>query len=257
MAYRIRFYMDMNAREAMHLIELRTAPQGHPAYRRICQAMHTLIAEQAGHRVIADAMKFVDHSAVELERLKAERAAEKSARDPHRRLEQETRRLGGQISSPILLFKVQFQMRVEVTAPNPAWKLAVRCRGLSNLLLEVADISVLDCRAGDLVAIGYEALGEYGIARRRYFRKNNARGVRTHQVHSFQVNDSEIERHLVFRDYMTAHVEKALVYSDLKQELAARHPYDIDAYMDGKDAFIKEHQAKALAWSRTLRTGTE
>jgi thymidylate synthase ThyX len=77
MAYRIRFYMDMNAREAMHLIELRTAPQGHPAYRRICQAMHTLIAEQAGHRVIADAMSFADHSEVALERLKAERAAEK------------------------------------------------------------------------------------------------------------------------------------------------------------------------------------
>jgi thymidylate synthase ThyX len=77
MAYRIRFYMEMNAREAMHVIELRTAPQGHPAYRRICQAMHRLIAEQAGHRVLADAMTFVDHSAVELERLKAERAAER------------------------------------------------------------------------------------------------------------------------------------------------------------------------------------
>jgi thymidylate synthase ThyX len=77
MAYRIRYYMDMNAREAMHLIELRTAPQGHPAYRRICQAMHTLIAEQAGHRVVADAMSYADHSEVELERLKAERAAEK------------------------------------------------------------------------------------------------------------------------------------------------------------------------------------
>jgi hypothetical protein len=69
--------MEMNAREAMHLIELRTAPQGHPAYRRICQAMHALIAERAGHRLIADAMKFADHSDVELERLKAERAAEK------------------------------------------------------------------------------------------------------------------------------------------------------------------------------------
>ena len=76
MAYRIRFYMHMNAREAMHLIELRTAPQGHPAYRRICQAMHRLIAEQAGHRLIADAMMFADHSKVELERLRAERAAE-------------------------------------------------------------------------------------------------------------------------------------------------------------------------------------
>ena len=76
MAYRIRFYMQMNAREAMHVIELRTAPQGHPAYRRVCQKMHQLIAEQAGHKAIGEAMKFADHSEVELERLEAERASE-------------------------------------------------------------------------------------------------------------------------------------------------------------------------------------
>src|SRR5262245_33547832 len=75
MAYRVRFYMEMNAREAMHVIELRTAPQGHPAYRRICQTMHRLIG--ARHPAIADAMTFADHSVVELERLEAERAAER------------------------------------------------------------------------------------------------------------------------------------------------------------------------------------
>ena len=53
MAYRVRFYMEMNAREAMHVIELRTAPQGHPAYRRVCQQMHRLIADSAGHTAIA------------------------------------------------------------------------------------------------------------------------------------------------------------------------------------------------------------
>jgi len=73
MAYRVRFYMEMNAREAMHVIELRTTPQGHPAYRRICQAMHRLIA--ARHPAIAAAMTFADHSTVDLERLEAERAA--------------------------------------------------------------------------------------------------------------------------------------------------------------------------------------
>ncbi len=80
MAYRVRFYMDMNAREAMHVIELRTAPQGHPAYRRVCQQMHRLIASRAGHTAIADAMKFADHSEVELERLKAERELERKRR---------------------------------------------------------------------------------------------------------------------------------------------------------------------------------
>ncbi len=80
MAYRIRFYMDMDAREAMHVIELRTAPQGHPAYRRVCQRMHRAIAEVAGHHAIAEAMRYADHSAVELERLQSERAAERRRR---------------------------------------------------------------------------------------------------------------------------------------------------------------------------------
>ena len=48
LAYRIRFAMQMNAREAMHLLELRTMPSGHPAYRQVCQEMHRLIAEEAG-----------------------------------------------------------------------------------------------------------------------------------------------------------------------------------------------------------------
>ncbi len=76
MAYRIRFAMQMNARQAMFLIELRTTPQGHPTYRRVCQEMHRLIAEVAGHHALADAMSFADHSNVELERLEAERRTE-------------------------------------------------------------------------------------------------------------------------------------------------------------------------------------
>jgi thymidylate synthase ThyX len=76
MAYRVRFCMEMNAREAMHVIELRTSPQGHPAYRRVCQLMHRAIAETAGHHAIADAMQYADHSAVELERLQQERRME-------------------------------------------------------------------------------------------------------------------------------------------------------------------------------------
>ena len=77
MAYRVRFYMEMNAREAMHTIELRTAPAGHPSYRRVCQTMHKLIAEQAGHTAIAEAMTYANHDTIELERLESEKAAER------------------------------------------------------------------------------------------------------------------------------------------------------------------------------------
>ncbi len=73
--------MEMNAREAMHVIELRTTPQGHPSYRRVCQEMHRLIAEQAGHPGIAQAIRFADHSSGEEGRLGAERAAEDRSRN--------------------------------------------------------------------------------------------------------------------------------------------------------------------------------
>lgn len=77
LAYRVRYMMHMNAREAMHVLELRTSPQGHPAYRSVCQEMHRLIGDVAGHHAIAEMMTFVDHSAgTDLERLESERKSE-------------------------------------------------------------------------------------------------------------------------------------------------------------------------------------
>ncbi len=64
LAFRIRYAMQMNAREAMHMLELRSGEQGHPAYRVVAQDMHRLIAEHAGHRLIAEAMGFVDHASI-------------------------------------------------------------------------------------------------------------------------------------------------------------------------------------------------
>ena len=61
LAYRIRYVMQLNAREAMHVLELRSGPQGHPAYRRVAQEMHRQIADVAGHRAIAAAMRHVDY----------------------------------------------------------------------------------------------------------------------------------------------------------------------------------------------------
>ena len=76
LAYRIRYSMQMNARSAMHVVELRSSPQGHPAYRWVAQEMHRLIAERAGHRLLAEAMSHVDYGEPELERLESERRAE-------------------------------------------------------------------------------------------------------------------------------------------------------------------------------------
>ena len=81
LAFRIRYEMQMNAREAMHLIELRSGPQGHPSYRRVAHKMARLIEEQAGHRAIAGAMTYIDNSDTDLERLESERAAERNRKN--------------------------------------------------------------------------------------------------------------------------------------------------------------------------------
>jgi thymidylate synthase ThyX len=82
MAYRLRYSMQFNAREAIHLLELRSSPQGHPAYRRVALDMHRLIAERAGHRAIAAAMTHLTTDTPELERLEAERRAEQRRQRP-------------------------------------------------------------------------------------------------------------------------------------------------------------------------------
>ena len=71
LGYRIRYVLDLNAREAMHLCELRSAREGHASYRAVAQAMHTAIAER--HPTVAAAMKHVDHTTEpRLERILAE-----------------------------------------------------------------------------------------------------------------------------------------------------------------------------------------
>jgi thymidylate synthase ThyX len=74
MAFRIRFVMQMTAREALHLAELRSQPQGHPTYRRVARSMHRLISDV--HPSIGAAFEYMSDEDVDLERLEAERRTE-------------------------------------------------------------------------------------------------------------------------------------------------------------------------------------
>jgi thymidylate synthase ThyX len=60
LGYRIRYVLDLNAREAMHICELRSGREGHPTYRAVAQAIYEQIADV--HPVIAGAMRYVDTS---------------------------------------------------------------------------------------------------------------------------------------------------------------------------------------------------
>ena len=117
-----------------------------------------------------------------------------------------------------------------------------------DLLVEVGNITEVDERSSAMEALGYEAMGEFGIPSRRYFRKDNQEGIRTYQIHVFEAGSAQIDRHLAFRDYMIAHPEDARKYSELKRKLAKEHSQSINGYMDGKDSFIKEIDRKALRW---------
>jgi thymidylate synthase ThyX len=70
MAFRTRWRITLNLRELFHLAELRSAPQGHPTYRRVAQAMYTLVLRT--HPQLAEGMRFVDMGNYALERLAAE-----------------------------------------------------------------------------------------------------------------------------------------------------------------------------------------
>ncbi len=121
----------------------------------------------------------------------------------------------------------------------------IYAKPIIDILLLVEELSVADLKNSAMQALGYEALGEFGIPGRRYFRKNAPDGTRTHHVHSFERGSDEADRHLAFRDYMNSHPTLAQEYSLLKQRLAKEFPHNMDGYMDGKDMFIKHHQALA------------
>lgn len=124
----------------------------------------------------------------------------------------------------------------------------IHAKPIIDILLEVDDIVHLDEHTSKMESIGYEAMGEYGIPGRRYFRKSNSKGTRTHHVHAFDTGSYGAWRLLAFRDYMIAHPHFAKEYDELKLDLASQFPEDGVAYQEGKDTFIKDIQQKALIW---------
>lgn len=124
----------------------------------------------------------------------------------------------------------------------------IYAKPIVDLLGEVKSLPELDDQRSYMEALGYEVIGEFGIPGRRYFRKNNTESIRTYHVHIFEMGSEQVSRHLAFRDYMIAHPTDAQRYSELKRRLAQKHPTDIEAYMGGKDGFIKAIDQAAMQW---------
>lgn len=115
-----------------------------------------------------------------------------------------------------------------------------------DIMVAVKSLEQVDMISEDFSHIGYEYLGEFGIAGRRYLRKGG--DERTHQIHIFHMDDwNNIKRHLAFRDYMRTHKNERDEYAKIKKELAQSFPYDIDGYCDGKEEFVCKVEERALA----------
>lgn len=114
----------------------------------------------------------------------------------------------------------------------------------------VRDINKIDTYSDAMIAIGYEPKGENGLPGRRYFQKGGDN--RTHHVHMYEMANPEIERHLAFRDFLRAHPVIAKKYGNLKITLAKQFPYDIDAYINGKEKLAEEIEHQAIHWSKRL-----
>ena len=124
----------------------------------------------------------------------------------------------------------------------------IYAKPIIDMLGVTHDLTRLDKCSSKLQSLKYEGLGEFGIAGRRYFRKNSPSGTRTHHLHVFEDGSPEITRHLAFRDYLTAHASDARDYEALKLRLAADFPHDSRLYTEGKDQLVIEIDKRAAAW---------
>ena len=157
--------------------------------------------------------------------------------------EEEYRKEAKEISSIMSDEIVEIHHIGSTSIPN------IHAKPVIDILIGVKDIENVDKHNKEMEKLGYIAKGEFGIPGRRFFLKGLYN--RTHHVHIFQTGNTEIERHLNFRDYMISHPEEAKYYGALKKELATKFRHDNEGYCNGKDTFIKDIDKKAEEWVRT------
>lgn len=125
----------------------------------------------------------------------------------------------------------------------------LHAKPIIDMLPVLKDIKIADQLASEMEDLGYEALGEYGLPGRRYFRKGADN--RTHHVHMYDPSSNdEIERHVAVRDYLRQHPEAAAEYGALKVKLAVAHPNDIESYISGKNDFVQQLESRAVQWKQ-------
>lgn len=121
----------------------------------------------------------------------------------------------------------------------------LKAKPVIDMMCIIKDIEKIDSFNDKMVSLGYDAAGEWGIKGRRLFRKGGEN--RTHHIHFYQVDNPQIKRHLIFRDYLRSHPEEVAKYSQFKEALAQRFD-NTSEYSPAKKAFVRDLEQQALLW---------
>jgi len=116
--------------------------------------------------------------------------------------------------------------------------------------LEEADAECIE----PIVELGYEYVKKFEreTPQRRYFRKTDAAGVRTHHIHLVEINSDWWVNHLLFRDYLRASPLDRDAYEKHKRKLAMREWESGNDYADAKTEFISGVLEQARAWKQSV-----
>ena len=117
-----------------------------------------------------------------------------------------------------------------------------------DLQLSVEAIEPRDRYTESLERLGYLSVPAPESPDYRLFAKPAER-PRTHHLHVCAAGSEHELRHIAMRDFLRAHPDEAARYEALKRDVAARHPQDRLAYIDGKDAFVTALERRAVAWA--------
>ena len=121
----------------------------------------------------------------------------------------------------------------------------LQAKPVIDMMCIVKDINNVDLHNDKMNQLGYDVAGDWGIPGRRLFRKGGEE--RTHHIHFYQTDNPQIERHLIFRDYLRCHPEEVTRYSRFKEELAERFE-NTSEYSPAKKTFVMEMEQLALSW---------
>ena len=126
----------------------------------------------------------------------------------------------------------------------------MKAKPVIDMMCLVKDIKRIDRFNEQMSSFGYDVAGEWGIQDRRLFRKGGE--GRTHHIHFYQYDNPQIQRHLIFRDYLRTHPNEVELYTNLKERLAQKYD-DTRFYSKEKRTFVNELEQRSMSWFKNQK----